>query len=325
MEDRGVNLGRRGRKSGSWRWWRVRQVVLLVVGGVDNVLVLTSHLVEDKVDTGLSSLLDGRGTLLELLTVGVGQGRGRVLLRLAHAVEVHVAKLLGSESEQLLLELLLPLGKVDLGSQELSGNSGIHLAVIVLHRGRSQNLVVEHVVLLLVVLVGSAEAGADGRLGPILVEVPGKAAVLVSTHVVLALVVGRRRRGLGRRRRLGRSAEAGQKVGAAGARRLHLVLGNRGDLGGRRNAEALESSSLAARGKARGRVAEALRLEVVVGHLSKTASVHAHFEVVEGCEQRVRLQQGRWAMHTRKDIEWKVMSRVERVAGDWGKDRVAIT
>jgi hypothetical protein len=44
--------------------------------------------------------------------------------------------------------------------------------------------------------------------------------------------------------------------------------------------------------------------------LSKTASVHAHFGAVEGCE-RVRLQQGRCAVHTKKDIEWKMVSRVE--------------
>lgn len=175
-------------------------------------------------------------------------------------------------------------------------------------------MVVEHVVLLrllLLVLVGTAEAGADGSLGTVLVEVPGKTIVLVPTDAVLALVVWGRCRGLGRRGRLGGSAEAGQKMGAAGARSLDLVLGNRGNLGRRSDAETLECSSLAARGKARGRVAEALGLEVVVGHLSKTASVHAHFEVVEGCGKRVRLQQGRCAMHSRKDIEWKVMSRVE--------------
>jgi hypothetical protein len=112
---------------------------------------------------------------------------------------------------------------------------------------------------------------------------------------------------------------------AARARRLNLILGDRGDLGRGSDAETLKGSTLAPRGKARGRVAEALGLEVVVGHLSKTASVHAHFDVVEGCEQRVRLQQGRCAMHTRKDIEWKVVSRIERVAGDRRKDWVAIT
>jgi hypothetical protein len=44
--------------------------------------------------------------------------------------------------------------------------------------------------------------------------------------------------------------------------------------------------------------------------LSKTASVHAHIEVGER-EQRVKLQQGRCAEHTRNDVEWKGVSRVK--------------
>ena len=78
-------------------------------------------------------------------------------------------------------------------------------------------------------------------------------------------------------------------MGAAGARSLNLVLGDGGDLGWGGDAETLEGGALATRREARGRVAEALGLEVVVvGHLSKTASVHAHFVevgLVEGCEK----------------------------------------
>lgn len=325
VEDRSTGIGRR--VCVTRRWWRrgVRQVVLLLVHGIDDILVLTGHLIEDKVNARLTSLLHGRSALLELLAVGVSQGRSRELL-LTQAVEVHVAELLSSKGEELLLELLLPLSKVSLGSEELSSNGGIHLAIIILHSRRSQDLVVEHVLLLLlllllVVLVDTTKAGTDGSLRTVQGKVPGQAVVLVTTDAVLTLIVGRRRRGLGRRGRLGGGAEAGQKMGAAGARSLNLVLGDGGDLGRGGDAEAFEGSTLAARRKARGRVAEALGLEVVVGHLSKTASVHAHVvEVVEGCEQRVKLQQDRCAEHTRKDIERKGMSRVEGVAGDERKE-----
>ena len=275
MKHRGIHLGRRVCESGGWRWWRVRQVLHLV-GRINYVLVLAGQLVEDKVDTGLAGLLHSRSALLELLTIGVGQGRGRKLL-LTHAVEVHVAKLLSSKSKELLLELLLPLSKVGLGSQELSGHSRVHLTVIVLHGGRGQDLVVQHV--LLVVLVGTTKAGTSGSLRAVLVEVAGLVVVLVAANGVLALVVGRRSRRLGRRRCLGRSAQTSKKVGAAGARGLNLVLGDGGDLGWGGDAETLEGGALATRREARGRVAEALGLEVVVGHLSKTASVHAHFIV----------------------------------------------
>jgi hypothetical protein len=82
---------------------------------------------------------------------------------------------------------------------------------------------------------------------------------------------------LGRRGRLGRSTEAGQEMGAAGARSRNRVLGDGGNLGRRSDAETLKLSALAARCKARGGTAEpAFGLEVGVGHLSKTASVHAH-------------------------------------------------
>lgn len=289
MEDGSFDVGRRRRETrGRW-WWGVRQVVLLLVGWVDDILVLAGQLVENKEDTGLTSLLHSRGALLELLAIGIGQRSGGVLL-LAHAVEVHIAELLSRQSKELLLELLLPLSKVGLGSKELSSDSGIHLAIIVLHGGRSEHLVVEHVLLLLLILVDTAEAGANRSLRTVLVEVPGETVVLVAAHVVLTLVVGCRCRGLGGRGRLGRSAQAGQKMGAAGARSLNLVLGDRGDLGWGGDAETFEGSTLAARCEARGRVAEALGLEVVVGHLSKTASVHAHVEVDVGCEKKVRLQ-----------------------------------
>ena len=66
-------------------------------------------------------------------------------------------------------------------------------------------------------------------------------------------------------------------MGAAGARSRNRVLGDGSNLGRRSDTETLKLSTLAARGKARGGTAKAtLGLEVVVGHLSKTASVHAH-------------------------------------------------
>lgn len=277
MKHRGIDLGRRGRESGGWRGRRVRQVVLLLVGGIDNVLVLASHLVEDKENTGLASLLHSRSALLKLLTIGVGQRCSRELL-LTHAAKVHVAKLLSGQSKKLLLKLLLPLSEVSLSSKKLSSNSGVHLAIIVLHRGRSQDLVVKHV--LLVELINTAKASTDSGLWAVLIEVTGQTVVLVSTDGVLALVVRRRSRGLSGRRGLRRSAKASKEVGAAGARSLNLVLRDRGDLGRRSDAETLEGGALTAGREARGRIAKALGLEVVVGHLSKTASVHAHFVFV---------------------------------------------
>jgi len=289
MEHWSINLGRRSSEAGSWRRRRVRQTrhtilslhvaVVLLVARVNDVLVLASHLVEDKVDTRLVGLLDGSG-VSKLLAIGVhlrSVWRVGVLLPTAH---VHVAELLGRQSKELLLELLLPLGEVELGSQKLSRNVGVHLAVIELELGRGQDLVVEvGLLLLLLVLVDTAEARADGSLGTTLVgsvELPGVVGV-VGTNVVLALRVGSRSRGLRRRGSLGRSAEAGQEVGAAGARSRNRVLGDGGNLGRRGDAETLKLSALAARGKARGGTAKAtLGLEVVVGHLSKTASVHAH-------------------------------------------------
>ncbi len=289
MEHWGVNFGRRCSEAGSWRRRRVRQVrhavlslhiaKVLLVAWVDDILVLASHLVEDKVDTWLIGLLDGSG-VSKLLAIGVhlrSVWRVGVLLSTAH---VHVAELLGRQSKELLLELLLPLGEVQLGSQQLGRNVGVHLAVIKLELGRGQDLVVKVglLLLLLLVLVHTAEARAGGSLGTLVgtVELPGTVGI-VGTNIVLALRVGSRGGGLGRRGCLGRSAKASQQMGAARARRRNRVLGDGGNLGWRGDAETLKLGAFAARGKARSGTAKAtLGLEVVVGHLSKTASVHAH-------------------------------------------------
>jgi hypothetical protein len=194
---------------------RLEVALLELKVGVNDILVLASHLVEHEVDTRLASLLESRGVLVLLTkSVHLGVGRGRELLVLAHAtVQVHAAKLLGSEGEELLLELLLPLGKVQLGCQELSGHIGVHLAVVKLERGRGQDLVVERWLLLLLLLllllrlvvklIHAGEAGTDGSLGDALagtvVVLSGEAVVVVrgwGTEVVLALRVGSRRRGL---------------------------------------------------------------------------------------------------------------------------------
>ena len=301
MKDRGVNLGRR---SGKARGWRRRGIghtrhgvenldgtIVLLVARVDDILVLAGHLVEDQIDTRLVRLLNS-SSVAKLLAIGVHLGS---VWRVGVAVSsrhVHAAKLLRGQSKQLLLELLLPLGKVHFSSQELGSNVGVHLAIVKLERRRSQDLVIVVwlLLLLLLELVDAAEAGADGRLGNTLVGavvlLPGHAVVVVSssvgTNVVLCLGIGRRSRRLGRCRRLRRSAKAGQKVRTAGAGGGNRILGNGGNLWRRSNAETLKLSALSARGKAGGRAAESgLGLEVVVlvvvRHLSKTASVHAHF------------------------------------------------
>jgi hypothetical protein len=126
--------------------------VVLLVARVYDVLVLASHLIEDKVDTWLVGLLDG-SSVSKLLTIGVhlrSVWRVRVLLSTAH---VHVAELLGCQSKELLLELLLPLGEVQLGSQQLSRNVGVHLAIVELELGRGEDLVVKVGLLLLLLLL----------------------------------------------------------------------------------------------------------------------------------------------------------------------------
>jgi hypothetical protein len=186
--------------------------VVLLVARVYDVLVLASHLIEDKVDTWLVGLLDG-SSVSKLLTISVhlrSVWRVRVLLSTAH---VHVAELLGCQGKELLLELLLPLSEVQLGSQQLSRNVGIHLAVIELELRRGQDLVVEVglLLLLLLVLVDTAEARADGSLRTLVgtVELPGGAVGIVVTNVMLALRVRSRGRRLRRCGRLGRGAKAG--------------------------------------------------------------------------------------------------------------------
>ena len=258
---------------------------------VHNVLVLASELVVGKIDTRLFGRLG-----LELLAICVhlrGVGRVGEALRAVAVAHVHVAKLLGSEIEELLLELLLALGKVDLGGQELRGDVGIDLTIVELELRRREDLVVHD--LLLTKLVGAAEAGSDGSLGhgllaAAVVGLPGVAAI----HIVLVLAVRGGCGRLGGRGRLGGGAEASEEVGPAGARRLDLgVLGDGSHLGRRGHAEAFERGALAARGEAgTGHAEAAVGLEVVVSHLSKTASVHAHGIVGEvRNRERVRLQQ----------------------------------
>lgn len=178
----------------------MREIVLLLVVLVDNVLVLASELVEDKIDARLASLLN-HGSVLDLLAVSVHLSCVLIvleLLGLAHAsVHVHVAKLLSSQGKKLLLELLLPLSEIHLSSQQLSSDTRIHLAIVELKRGRSQDLVVHWLLLLrllLLVLVHTSEARTDGSLGTLVgtVEALPVAVVavgVVSTNIVLALGV----------------------------------------------------------------------------------------------------------------------------------------
>ena len=137
---------------------------------------------------------------------------------------------------------------------------------------------------MLAVLVSTREAGSGGRLGhglACVVRLPGEAGRIVA-NVVLALTIGSRGGRLGRRGRLGSRAKTSEEMGAAGARRgrLDRVLGNGSHLGRRGDAQALERGTLATRSEAGGGHADAARLEVVVGHLSKTASVHAHVVLI---------------------------------------------
>lgn len=116
----------------------------MLVHLVDNIVVLTSHLVEDQIDTRLASFL-GRLRVAHLLVVEIhvrSERRSRELLRLAQAirVEIHALELLGREIEELLLELLLPLLKIHLRSHELRDYARVHLLILQLDRWWRQDL-----------------------------------------------------------------------------------------------------------------------------------------------------------------------------------------
>jgi hypothetical protein len=165
-------------------------------------------------------------------------------------------------------------------------------------------LVVDHG--LLVVLVDASEVVPDSRLGNGLVGgvhvLP--AVAIVATDIVLTLGVGGRCGWLGRRGRLRGGAEAGQEVGAAGARGRDRVLGDGADLGRGGQTQALQSGAFASRSETRGGHADGgLGLEVVVCHLSKTASVHAHFGILVELLTKGRMQQRWCAGGTRESIE----------------------
>ena len=106
--------------------------VVLLEALVHDVLVLPGHRVELHVQSRLSSLLRGRGWL-ELLAVRIhlrGEGSGRELLVLPEPrrIQVHAAELLRGQVQQLLLELMLPLGEVKLSGQQLGSNVGVEVA-----------------------------------------------------------------------------------------------------------------------------------------------------------------------------------------------------
>jgi hypothetical protein len=271
-----------------------------LVVGVDHVVVLASELIIDQIDTWLTGLL-GNLRVLELLTKSVGLGGERNIckrLRLSDTTsQVHPTKLLRSQVEKLLLELLLPLGEVHLGGQELSSKVGVDFAIIVLNLRGSQHLIrssIEHLLLLLVVLAklvvdGATKSGTDSGLWHALIEAIQaltRVARLIQAGAVLGLMVWSRGRGLGRRRSLGRGAETSKQMRAAsaGRRSLNRVLSDGGNLGRRSNAEALGNPGpLSAGGKAGAREANAaVGLEVVVSHLSKTASVHCRWNFLSG-------------------------------------------
>lgn len=116
----------------------------MLVRLVDNIAVLTSHLVEDQIDTRLASFL-GRLRVVHLLAVEIhvrSERRSRELLRLAHTirVEIHALELLGGEIKKLLLELLLPLLKIHLRSHELRDYARVHLLILQLDRWWCQDL-----------------------------------------------------------------------------------------------------------------------------------------------------------------------------------------
>lgn len=282
-----AGLGRRVGETRSRRRRRVGKLRLLRVL-IHDILVLAGHRVVDNVKSGMGVL-----RLLELLAVETRLWRHRShrVLLLAHvaSVDVHASKLLSGEAEQLLLKLLLALLKVELSSHELGSEVGIEVCrviVVELDGRRSQHLLGKRVDLAtsrdtVLVLEAHGETRANGSLGAAVARASVETGLLGVTHAAELVLVERRGLGHGTRS-LGRSAQASKEVRAAGPGGglvVNGVLANGTDLWRCGSAETLQVVALAARREAGRRNAEtSVGGEVVVGHLSKTASVHAHYD-----------------------------------------------
>jgi len=98
-----------------------------------NVLVLSNSRVEDNVKTGLTWDLH---RALHVLLVKHGQ------LLLLKEVRVQTLKLVGGRGDvsELLLKLLLTLGKEHSSQLELFKDVWVHLVVVFVKRGRSEDL-----------------------------------------------------------------------------------------------------------------------------------------------------------------------------------------
>jgi len=119
---------------------------------VDCVLVLASHGVVHEVETGLARDLDGRLLLVSaLLTIAVDLRH--LLLKLA---EVQALELCGvgssSNGGELLLKLLLALSEEETGKLKLLHHVGVHLSLLTIEGGRSQDLLGHRVHVLLLLL-----------------------------------------------------------------------------------------------------------------------------------------------------------------------------
>lgn len=186
-----------------WGWgdlesWGIRLLRRRVVGGlrhlvvhvlgllralVDKVALLTSHRIVARVDTWLRThdwrddWLHGALDLLLLIHVLWRDGwRSELLLHLISHTQIHALELLSRslDVDKLLLETLLLLSEIHIGSNQLSIQVGVHLFLAVLINvdfRRSENLLRGRIHLAVVHLVVSTLlAGKDGRFWPTVIS-----------------------------------------------------------------------------------------------------------------------------------------------------------
>lgn len=304
----GILVGRRRHLKARGARLRRRRVVGEVavgrrIGGlaIDKVALLTRHGIIVRVearlstghgrDDGLHVRLDRLLLLLLLLLLehvqiqrghgGRGKAHGRVHVQALHLVGG------GLDTAQLLLQALLLFGEVDVGSDELGVDLGVHLLlgriVKTQIRGRENLLGAGKHGSMGVVIEGARTTGGRGVIGSVHASGQGAAGGEL-------LLGGRSSGGQGGVHgsgRLGSGAQAGEEVGARGARSRGTSVSARSGQSGFKG-ETLDLRSLGASGgEAMARHAQRIGHGKGCGgggrgggmdgerHVSKTAGVHA--------------------------------------------------
>lgn len=244
-----------------------------------------SHLGRRGVDVVLTS---GR-VVIDLLALGGGSLGGEVLLLLVKGglllsklvvADVELLELVGSglDAPELLLEPLLLLSQIEIGSHELGIQVGVHLLLELLIHGELRGgehlvnsvLLSHHVLVSLLLLLAVL---GESRLGSI-VGVALGVAIGIGGHAIssklLHRTLGRGRHGTkgSHSSRLGGRSQARKQMRTAGAGSGNAAVSVLVALLNGIKRERLDVLAAAARGQASG------RNKVVGSHLSETACVH---------------------------------------------------